>query len=195
MAAREDLGGRSGDRPAKWEGDQRIKRRHTRNGQEEGLVKGILVCLLMLCFVAASSAAEPTGSASPERVRCPVCGMFVEKFPDWNARIEFKDSAYAVFDGAKDMFKYYLNLKQYAPSKQTGEVAAVSVKDFYSKSSIDASKAFYVIWSDLYGPMGHEPIPFEREADAKKFMKEHRGKRVLKFKEITPRLIRSLDNP
>jgi copper chaperone NosL len=69
------------------------------------------------------------------------------------------------------------------------------VKDFYSKTSIDALQAYFVIWSDVYGPMGHEPIPFEKEADAKKFLKEHQGKKILKFKEVTPKVITSLDNP
>jgi hypothetical protein len=36
---------------------------------------------------------------------------------------------------------------------------------------------------------------FEKESDAKQFMKEHKGRRLLKFQEITPKVIRSLDNP
>ena len=116
-------------------------------------------------------------------------------FPDWNARIEFKDSTYAIFDGAKCMFKYYLNIKKYNPSKNKEDVTVISVKDYYSKTSIDALQAFFVIWSDVYGPMGHEPIPFEKEADAKKFLKEHKGKKILRFKDINPKLIKSLDNP
>ncbi len=121
--------------------------------------------------------------------------MFVSMFADWNARIEFKDSTYATFDGAKCMFKYYLNIKKYHPSKNKNDVTAISVKDYYSKTSIDALQAFFVIWSDVYGPMGHEPIPFEKEADAKKFLKEHKGKKILRFKDINSNLIKSLDNP
>jgi nitrous oxide reductase accessory protein NosL len=52
-----------------------------------------------------------------------------------------------------------------------------------------------VIWSDVYGPMGHEPIPFEKEADAKKFLREHKGKDILMFKDISTYMITSLDNP
>jgi copper chaperone NosL len=74
-------------------------------------------------------------------------------------------------------------------------VAAVVVKDYYTQISIDALKAFYVIWSDMYGPMGHEPIPFEKEADAKRFMEDHKGRKILRFKDITPKVILSLDNP
>ncbi len=74
-------------------------------------------------------------------------------------------------------------------------MAAVVVKDYYTQISIDALKAFYVIWSDMYGPMGHEPIPFEKEADAKRFMEDHKGRKILRFKDITPKVILSLDNP
>jgi nitrous oxide reductase accessory protein NosL len=68
-------------------------------------------------------------------------------------------------------------------------VTGISVKDYYSKTSIDALQAFFVIWSDVYGPMGHEPIPFEKDAKAKKFLQERKGKKIIRFKDITPNLI------
>ena len=74
-------------------------------------------------------------------------------------------------------------------------MAAIFVKDYYGKQDIDARQAFYVIWGDVYGPMGHEPIPFEREADAKRFLREHAGKEILRFKDIDTPLIEALDNP
>ena len=121
--------------------------------------------------------------------------MFVSMFPEWNATVQFKDATHATFDGAKCMFKYHLNMKKYNPSKDKNDVTAVSVMDYDSKASIDARQAFFVIWSDVYGPMGHEPIPFEKEVDAKRFLKEHRGKKILRFEDITSKLIVSLDNP
>ena len=151
--------------------------------------------LIIFFLVAVSFAAGPQDSTPSRKDKCPVCRMFVSMFPDWNARIEFKDSAYATFDGAKCMFKYYLNIKKYNPPKDKKEVTIISVKDYYSKTSIDALQAFFVIWSDVYGPMGHEPIPFEKEADSKKFLKEHKGKKILRFKDINPNVIMSLDHP
>ena len=121
--------------------------------------------------------------------------MFVSMFPDWSARIEFKDLTYSTFCGPKCMSRFYLNIRKYNPTKNANDLASISVKDYYSKASIDALQAFYVIWSDIYGPMGHEPIPFEKEADAKRFLREHKGKKIIRFKDITPNLIRSLDNP
>ena len=140
--------------------------------------------LLVLFLVAFSFAEEPKDSTPPRKEKCPVCGMFVSMFPDWNARVEFKDASYATFDGAKCMFKYYLNIKKYNPLREKKDVTVIFVKDYDSKTSIDALQAFFVIWSDVYGPMGHEPIPFEKEADAKKFLKEHKGKKILRFKDI-----------
>ena len=154
-----------------------------------------LPLLIISCFAAISFAAGPEESKLPQKAKCSVCGMFVSMFADWNARIEFKDSAYATFDGAKCMFKYYLNMKKYDSSKDKKDVTTISVMDYFSKTSIDARQPFFVIWSDVYGPMGHEPIPFEKESDAKKFLKEHKGKEILGFKDIILKLIMSLDNP
>ena len=160
-----------------------------------GHMRKAMPFLIIFFLVAVSFAAAPEDSTPSPKAKCPVCGMFVAMFADWNARIEFKDATYAIFDAAKCMFKYYLNIKKYNPSKNRDDVNVVSVKDYYSKTSVEALQAFFVIWSDVYGPMGHEPIPFEKEADAKKFLKEHQGKRILRFKDITEKVILSLDNP
>ncbi len=156
----------------------------------------ILTMVIGLLYVAALAQTAGSGELNPlPKYKCPVCGMFVAMFADWNSRVELKDSTVAFFDGAKCMFKYYLGLKKYDSSKNKEDITAIVVKDYYSKTSIDALRAYFVVWSDLYGPMGHEPIAFEKEADAKKFMKEHKGKKILRFKDINPKLIWSLDNP
>jgi nitrous oxide reductase accessory protein NosL len=125
--------------------------------------------------------------------KCPVCGMFVAKYPDFLAEILFKDGSSAFFDGTKDMFKYYFNLKKYQPSKKISDIDRIYVTDYYGLTLIDGSPAYYVLGSDIYGPMGRELIPFEKEADAKEFMKDHQGKSVLRFKEITYEMVKSLD--
>ena len=65
--------------------------------------------------------------------------------------------------------------------------------DYYGLSWIDARKAWYVLGSDVYGPMGRELIPLEREADAREFMKDHKGMRIIRFSEATPEVIKTLD--
>ena len=63
------------------------------------------------------------------------------------------------------------------------------------EQEIGGERAFFVIWSDVYGPMVQEPIPLEKVADAKEFLKEHKGKKILRFKDINSKLKTSLDNP
>jgi nitrous oxide reductase accessory protein NosL len=119
--------------------------------------------------------------------------MFVAKYPDWVGEIIFKDGTYAVFDGPKDMFKYYFNLRKYNPSKKIADIDSIYVTDYYGLTFIDGYKAVYVIGSDVYGPMGRELVPFEKEGDAKEFMNDHKGKSLLGFKNITMELIGQLD--
>jgi nitrous oxide reductase accessory protein NosL len=41
--------------------------------------------------------------------------------------------------------------------------------------------------------MGRELIPFRKESDAHGFMKDHKGKILLKFKEVSPEIVKGLD--
>jgi hypothetical protein len=58
---------------------------------------------------------------------------------------------------------------------------------------IKTEDAFFVISSDVYGPMGHELIPFASKADAEGFKKDHKGNRILRFENIKPGIIKKLD--
>ncbi len=151
--------------------------------------------LVVLYFSVLPLAGGAEDKTAVRKDRYPVCGMFVSQFARWNATIEFADATQATFDGTKCMFKYYLDIEKYNPLKSTIKISAISVKDYYTQKAIPARKAYFVIWSDVYGPMGHEPLPFEREAEARKFLREHKGRKILRFGDITQGLLQSLDNP
>jgi len=119
--------------------------------------------------------------------------MFVAKYPDWVMAVEFRDGSRAWFDGAKDMFKYLFDMKRYDPKRRPEDIRAILVTDYYRLTWTDARKAFYVVGSDVYGPMGRELIPLEKEADAREFMNDHKGFRILKFSEVTRDVVRQLD--
>ena len=125
--------------------------------------------------------------------KCPVCGMFVAKYPDFLATIRFRDGVRVFFDGPKDMFKYYFEIKKYHPSRDKADITAVYVTDYYNLTPVDAYEATYVVGSDIYGPMGRELIPFENKDDAAAFMKDHKGTSLMKFKDVTLSLVKSLD--
>lgn len=125
----------------------------------------------------------------PKDVKCPVCGMFVSKFPKWAAQIQLQDGHDHYFDGVKDMMKFYFNpTKYHAHSNE--QILQMNVTDYYSLESTDAKKAYYVIGSNVYGPMGEELIPFKNEDEAKKFMTDHFGKKVVSFDEIKEEMIK-----
>ncbi len=150
----------------------------------------VLFCLLM---VASSFAAEMGADSVPPGAKCPVCGMFVAKYPDWTATVRFKDGTIAYYDGPKDMFSHYLDTARYTPEKRQADIVALSVKEYYLLTIINARSAFFVYGSDVYGPMGSELIPFGTEKDATAFKLDHKGKRILRFNEITRQTIKSLN--
>jgi copper chaperone NosL len=149
--------------------------------------------LLVLLMSAAVTAGERTPPSPPASAKCAVCGMFVAKYADWIGVITFKDASSLFFDGPKDLFKYYHAIKKYTPGRDPSEVDTISVKDYYTLMYLDGRKAFYVIGSDVYGPMGAEFIPFEKEMDAREFLKDHGGKNVLRFNEITPAVLKGIE--
>lgn len=125
--------------------------------------------------------------------RCPVCGMFVYKYPKWVAQIVFEDGTAYFYDGAKDMFKHIFDTGKYTPGKSADKIRTIYVTDYYEVELIDAKSAFYVIGSDILGPMGHELLPFKDQESAQEFMEDHEGKSILRFQEVTPDVIASLD--
>ena len=62
------------------------------------------------------AAENPPFSSPGPNDTCPVCGMFVSLYPDWVATALYQDGHAHHFDGAKDLFKYLLNLPKYAPA-------------------------------------------------------------------------------
>ena len=137
--------------------------------------------------------------AGPEPLRpgpgekCPVCGMFVVRYPDWVAGVRFAAGDRVLFDGAKDLFKFLLKYEDYGAVMRRTDVATVFVTDYYSLKPVEARAAFYVTGADVLGPMGHELVPFGRREDAEEFQRDHHGQRLYRFAEITPALLKALD--
>ena len=127
-----------------------------------------------------------------EKARCPVCAMFVAKYPRWAAQIKTKKEK-LYFDGVKDLMKFYFNPKKWAYDYETSDIKEILVTDYYSQEAINGFEAFYVIGSDTYGPMGHELIPFESFEDAKTFKNDHGASKILKFNEIDEKGVYKLD--
>lgn len=133
-----------------------------------------------------------------EDEKCPVCGMFTYKYPRWAAQIFYEEGGEKMhwsFDGVKDLVKFYFDPLRWGnyPIAKRENITKILVTDYYTQEAIDGTKAYYVIRSDVYGPMGHEFIPFALKEDAKTFMKDHFGKKIIEFKDITEQNAYELD--
>lgn len=140
-------------------------------------------------------AAPATGPALvvPERAKCPVCGMFVAKYPQWAAALAVDSGPTYYFDGVKDLMKFLFDPEAYKVDRKIMAKGLVQVTDYYTLGSLDGHLAFYVVGSNVYGPMGNELIPFASRADAETFLKDHAGDRAVTFDQITPALVRKLN--
>ena len=129
--------------------------------------------------------------------KCPVCGMFVYKYPKWAARMNYEENGKKVshaFDGVKDMLKFYHNPSKWGNyTQRKDETLTLLVTDYYTQEAIDGKKAFYVVGSDAFGPMGKEFIPFSSRKSAETFLKDHKGQKILQLFEIQESLVYEQD--
>lgn len=141
----------------------------------------VTMCVLVLAISGGVFAQEPAPPTSSDR--CAVCGMYVKNFPNWVGTVILADGSQIFFDGPKDLFKYLLNLDKYDKNPQ--DISKIFVTDYYRVQLIDARKAFFVIGSNVMGPMGPELVPFSSKEEAETFVRDHSGERVLLFDEIS----------
>ncbi len=160
--------------------------------KRRALILFLLASSLLPAAVLGQGAAKPPKPGAKDL--CPVCGMLVSKYPNWVATIAYKDGHAHHFDGAKDMFKMWFDPAKYVAGHKREHMAEIWVTDFYSLQRIDARKAWYVIGSDVLGPMGDELVPLASKEDAADFFKDHKGKRILDFGQVTLDLVLKVDN-
>lgn len=160
-------------------------------------IQRLLACLFLAVFLAGYLL---TGQASDQVLeikktdRCPVCGMFVYKYPKWVAQTNFQDGSTYFYDGAKDLFKHIFDSGKYTPGKSADQIKSIYVTDYYEVELIDAKNAYFVLGSDVLGPMGHELLPFKNQESAQEFLEDHNGKSIVRFQDVTPAIITSLDS-
>ncbi|MBU1668895.1 nitrous oxide reductase accessory protein NosL [bacterium] len=130
--------------------------------------------------------------------KCPVCGMFTYKYPKWATQIFYKEGEHEQhysFDGVKDLMKFYFDPMAWGNhgNAKKEHISKILVTDYYTQKAIDGTEAFYVVGSDILGPMGNELIPFAQQSDAKTFLDDHSGKTIVTFDKITKEEVYKLD--
>ena len=97
------------------------------------------------------------------------------------------------FDGTKNLFIYLNDMEKWAQGRKKENISAIWVTEYYTLQPIDGKHAFYVSGSDVLGPMGHELIPFATMDDARIFLTDHKGKRIISFSDVTDQIILDID--
>lgn len=118
--------------------------------------------------------------------RCAHCGMRVDPGSSWRAGASAADGTALVFDTPKCMVRIV----------RSGRGARDPwVIEYYSAERRPAEGLFYVLGSDVLGPMGRDLVPIEGRDRAARFLADHHGQRVLAWSEIDAASIEALFRP
>ena len=149
-----------------------------------------------MCLVAPPTPYDPAlglplGSprAVPADARCPVCGMYPARAPEWAAQVIFSNGDAQFFDSPASLFTYLHDVSRYTPGHSTDQIIASYVNDADSGGWLPALGAVYVQGSSARGPMRTGNLPaFADAASAQRFA-NLRGGVLLRAAEITPDML------
>lgn len=125
--------------------------------------------LLFACSVEAQSA------------RCEHCGMRVDPAGAFTAGATL-DGRMVAFDSNKCLLRHRLD---------HGAMTGAWVTDYYARAHVALDAAFFVIGSDVSGPMGPDLVATGSRADAERFMHDHHGTALYASADVTAELVRS----
>ncbi len=148
--------------------------------------------LLTLGLAPMVAAADLSPQYVQRSARCPVCGMYPYRSPQWMGQIVFNDQTASTFDSPVDMFRFLNNMVLFDKQHKPADVGAIWVADFGTKAWVDARKAFYVIGSKALGPMNDPNLPAFATREAADAHINAQGGKVLLFGEVTREVIKSL---
>lgn len=117
---------------------------------------------------------EPTDNLD----KCPVCGMYPARYPQHKCQLTLANGKVVHFCATHCLFKYLGNYQKYTDSAIKNN--QIWVIDYATSQWVYAPNAYYLIGTDVNGPMGKEAIPFINKRDAQDFQTKHGGK-ILDF--------------
>lgn len=129
----------------------------------------------------------------PADARCPVCGMYPSRSPDWAAQVIFANGDAQFFDSPLSLFIYLQDVGRYSRGRKAQEVVASYVSDADSGGWIPAPTATYVHGSSASGPMRTGNLPAFADAAAAQRFVFARGGVLLRVADITPEVLKRLD--
>jgi len=126
----------------------------------------------------------PTG-CGPSGARCAKCGMLVADHPRWVAGAITPSGGEERFCCPRCMFAWHLSPR----GKGSRDLW---VTEYYSQQRTPVADVFFVMDSDVVGPMGKSLVPIAGREAAERFRQDHHGARLLKPGDLTPELLREI---
>lgn len=119
------------------------------------------------------------------RPRCAQCGMFVDLAPRWRAGALNEAGSEVSFDSPKCLLRWLA-------SERGRGAQGPWVTEYYGQRHAEVSSVWWVIGSDVEGPMGRDLVPLDSEQAAQRFLTEHHGAKVLRRDDIRADVLRDL---
>jgi copper chaperone NosL len=141
----------------------------------------------LLCAATDSFIGKSVMELKDENTTCVVrfTDVKTKKDSQFAAIMVYKDGKKEFYSSTKYMFRYYYG--------QEKNVSSIFVTDYKTSKFIAPQNAYFVFGSRIMSTGGDDLIVFANEADAKEFSAKNSGKRVLKFQNISKKLIELLD--
>ena len=129
---------------------------------------------------ATACASGPNDVSAQATGRCALCGMRVTRGAAFSSGARTAAGADVVFDSVKCMFRW---LGQHTDAQDPW------VTEHLSRTPRPARDTFFVLGTELQGPMGADLVPVDTRAHAEQILAGHHGTRILAFAEVTPQVL------
>lgn len=161
--------------------------------QKPSIIAGLFLLTISFGFTACGKGPQIL-SADANSGNCPVCQMKVEASDPWSAEIYYVDGTKLLFETFGDLLIFHSAPERYVVTekqKDREQIDKIVVKDYRTKSQIDAKQATLVYKSKVDGPMGPDVIAFIKREDAAAFAAANGGSLVA-LSQMTPEMVQNL---
>jgi len=81
------------------------------------------------------------------------------------------------------------HVSKYQPGEARETVRQVWVTEYYTTKQMDARDVFFVVGTNLMGPMGLDLIPVQGKPAAENLKRDYTGELILTIDQITPEIV------
>jgi copper chaperone NosL len=121
-----------------------------------------------------------------EKDTCVVCGMYPARYPKHNAQIWIKGGETIHFCSTHCFVDFTAEPAKYVGKPVMTKMAWVTL--FSDGMYESAFGPYYVVGSNVHGPMGMEALPFKSKKNAQTFVERNGGK-IVSFAQLTPAVV------